>query len=126
MSSRIVMSGFVSAECEARTLGDLRALVRWCDEYRVSDEANLDWGMGKLFVDLTGKDTAAASWIECGDHLFDDEHWDLLIETHAHPEREKYNGPETYEEAREEALEKKPAKFDWPAWDRYADERRPE
>ena len=123
MSNEIKMSGFVSAECEARTLGDLRALVKWCDEYKVDDKAGLDWGgMGKLYVELTGDSAVPAEWIECGDHLVGDEHWDVLIDTHTH----KYKGPETYEEAREEALEKKPAKFDWPARDRYADERRPE
>lgn len=119
MSNKVSMSGFVSAECEARTLGDLRALVKWCDEYNVSDDAGLDWGMGKLYVELTGDKAVPAEWIECGDHIYPVVKYDLLINTH-------YHGPETYEEAREEALEKKPAKFDWPAWDRYADERRPE
>ena len=129
MSTEITMSGFVSAECEARTLGDLRALVKWCDKYRVADEVNLDWGLGRLFVDLSGKEPASASWIECGDHYAGDEHWDLVVDTHAHPERVKDNGPQTFEEAREEALERDPAPFDWPARDRlnrYGDEARPE
>ena len=111
MSNQIKMTGFVSAECEARTLGDLRALVKWCDKYRVGDEAPLDWGMGTLFVDLTGKQAASAAWIECGDHLVGDEHWDLLIDTHTHREQNE------------------PAPFDWPTKDRlnrYGDETRPE
>ena len=118
MPSRIVMSGFVSAECEARTLGDLRALVKWCDEYAVEDNCGLDWGMGKVHVELTGDKAVPADWIECGDHIPPTRKYHLIVDTH-------YDGPETYEEAREEALEK-PAKYDWPAKDRYADERRPE
>lgn len=119
MSKQITMSGFVSAECEARTLGDLRALVKWCDEYQVDDRAGLDWGMGKLYVELTGDQAVPAEWIECGDHIPPNMKYDLIIETHHH-------GPETYEEAREEALERKPARFDWPTKDRYGDEARPE
>lgn len=107
MSSRITMSGFVSAECEARTVADLRALVKWCDEYKVSDDCSLDWGMGKLYVELTGDNPKPAEWIECGEHMYPTVKYDFLVNTH-------YHGPETYEEALEEAL------------DRYSDERRPE
>ena len=122
----IKMTAFVSVECEARKLGDLRELIEWCNKYEVSDDCGLDWGAGKLYVELTGDKSVPAEWIECGDHIYPVVKYDYLVPTHEHPEYEKYNGPETYEEAREEALEKKPAKFDWPAWDRYADERRPE
>ena len=118
MSSEIKMSGFVSAQCEARTLGDLRALLKWCDEYNVDDSAGLDWGMGKVYVELTGDDAVPAEWIECGNHIPPNIKYDLIIDTH-------YHGPETYEEAREEALER-PAKYDWPTKDRYSDEARPE
>ena len=119
MSDRIKMSGFVSAECEARTLGDLRALVKWCDEYKVDDKAGLDWGAGKLYVELTGDNALPAEWIECGEHVPPSVGYHLIIDTH-------YHGPETYEEAREEALEKKkPARFDWPARDRYGSEGMP-
>lgn len=122
MSTKVRLSGFVTAECDARNVGDLRELLKWCDKYDVGDDAGLDWGYGKVYVDVTGETAVPASWIECGDHLVGDEHWDVLIDTHTHP----YKGPETYEEAREEALEKKePAKYDWPARDRYADERMP-
>jgi hypothetical protein len=57
-------------------------------------------------------------WIEGGDHIPPTRKYHLIVDTH-------YHGPETYEEALEEALER-PAKYDWPAKDRYADERRPE
>lgn len=139
MSDRITMSGFVSAECEARTLGDLRALVKWCDKYEVSDDCPLDWGMGTLFVDLTGDKPKPAEWIECGSHMYPTVKYDFLVNTH-------YHGPETYEEALEEALERnkeasndmrerwgKPRDYVGETFgmyreriDRYGDERRPE
>lgn len=119
MSNKVSMSGFVSAECDAQNVGDLRGLLEWCDKHGISDDTGLDWGHGKVYVELTGDKPVPAEWIECGDHIYPVVKYDLLINTH-------YHGPETYEEAREEALEKKPAKYDWPAWDRYADERRPE
>ena len=98
MSSEIRMTGFVSAECKARTVGDLRALVAWCDEYNVSDDCGLDWGSGAVYVELTGDKPKPAEWIECGDHLYPTVKYDFLVNTH-------YHGPETYEEALEEALE---------------------
>lgn len=119
MSNKVSMSGFVSAECEARNIGDLRELLKWCDKYGVSDDAGLDWGYGKVYVDVTGETAVTADWIECGDHIPPTTKYDLIIETH-------YHGPETYEEAREEALEKKePAKYDWPAKDRYGNDGMP-
>ena len=118
MSKQIKMTGFVSAQCEARTVGDLRALVKWCDEYHVDDSTGLDWGMGSVYVELTGDKPMPAEWIECGNHMPPNIKYDFLINTH-------YHGPETYEEAREEALDR-PAKFDWPTRDRYGDDARPE
>ena len=125
MSDKVRLSGFVSAECDARSIGDLRELLKWCDKYGVSDDAGLDWGYGKLYVELTGDTAVSADWIECGDHMGDVRVYDVIITTHGHPEYEKDNGPDNYEEAREIALEKEPAKYDWPAKDRYGDERMP-
>ena len=128
MSSKIEMSGFVSAQMEACTVGDLRAFVRWLDEYKVSDSKEIDWGAGKLYVDLTGERAAMTEWIECGDHIPPDTAYDLLISTHEHHEKpsdfdwptkdrlkETYKKmPDTYEDALEQAL------------DRYNVEGRPE
>lgn len=124
MSDRIKMTAFVSVECEARTLGHLRELIEWCNKYEVSDDCSLDWGTGKVYLELTGDKSVPAEWIECMDHMVPIVKYDYLVPTHEHPEY-KYNGPETYEEALEEALER-PAKYDWPAWDRYNAEGRPE
>ena len=128
MSSKIEMSGFVSAHMKARTVGDLREFVRWLDEYKVSDSKEVDWGEKALYVDLTGERAAMTEWIECGDHIPPDTAYDLLISTHNHDSKpatfdwmtkdklkKAYKqAPNNYEEALEEAL------------DRYADEARPE
>ena len=127
MSSKIEMSGFVSAQMEARTVGDLRAFVRWLDKYKVSDSKEIDLGSGNVYVELTNV-AAPAEWIECGEHIPPDTAYDLLISTHDHDSKpatfdwmtkdklkEGYKqAPNNYEEALEEAL------------DRYGDEARPE
>lgn len=110
----VEMTGWVSAKKEVKTLKDLRDLVAWADKYKVSDEAIVERNFTHLFIDFLGvPEDAKATWIECGDHLYGDEHWDVLIETHTHPEYEKHE----------------PAEFDWPSRDRlnrYGDETRPE
>lgn len=127
MSNKVEMSGFVSAQMKARTVKDLRAFVRWLDEYKVSDSKEIDWGSGYVYVELTSV-AVPAEWIECGEHIPPDTAYDLLISTHDHykkpsdfdwPTRDKLKeaykqAPNNYEEALEEAL------------DRYGDEARPE
>lgn len=113
-NNRVEMTGWVSGKKEVRTLRDLRDLVAWADKHKLKDESVIDYGGGPyLYVDFMGEsELVKATWIECGDHLYGDEHWDVLIETHAHPEYDqKPNAP---------------AKFDWPTKDRYGDESRPE
>ena len=106
MSDSVEMTGWVSAKKEVRTMKDLRDLVAWADTYKVRDEAVVERNFTHLFIDFLGvPEDAKATWIECGDHFAGDEHWDVLIETHQHPKEEKYNGPETYEEALEMALD---------------------
>lgn len=112
MSVEINISAFAAAECAARTVDDLRDLVRWLDEHRVPGEISVDWGGGKVYVELTGEKSVPAEWIECGDHMPPAIQFDILVPTHDHPEHKQY--PENYEEALEMAL------------DRYGDERRPE
>lgn len=130
MSEPVEMSGFVTAKKKVHTLKDLRDLVAWADKYKVSDDSVVERSFSHMWISVIGTpDSVPATWIECGDHLAGDEHWDVLIETHQHPELEKYNGPDTYEEALELALDREPAPFDWPAIDRlnrYGDESRPE
>ena len=97
MSNEVEMSGFVSAHMKARTVGDLRAFVRWLDKYKVSDEKEIDWGSGYVYVELTSV-AVPAEWIECGEHIPPDKGYHLIIDTHGHDE--------------------KPADFDWPTKDR--------
>lgn len=119
MSDDIEMTGFASVRKKVVTVDDLRALVQWLDRYKVDGSAGIDWGRDCiLYVDLVGPDSVPASWIECGDHMVGDERFDIIIDTHTHPEHERDNGPDNYEEAREVALERKPARFDWPTRDR--------
>lgn len=107
MSDKVKVTAFATVDCEARTLGDLRELVKWCDEHDLPDRLGLDLGSGFVYVEITGDTAVRAEMIECGDHRPPKIMFDVLVPTHSH-------GPETYEEALEEAL------------DRYADERRPE
>ena len=107
MSESIEMTGWVAAKKEVRTLKDLRDLVAWADKYGVTDEAVIDYsGSGPyLYVDFIGDaEVAKATWIECGDHLWGDEQWDVLIETHRQPEYEAQD----------------PAKYDRPTKDRFS------
>ena len=99
--SNVELAGWVTAKREARTLKDLRDLVAWCDEHKIKDDAVLDYGGGCLYVDFLGDDQLKATWIECGDHRPGDEQWDVLIETHHHPE---YDPPVQEELSKEEIL----------------------
>lgn len=107
MSDQVKITGFATAQWNARTLGDLRKVVAWCDEHRIPDTADLDWGYGTLYVELVGGTAVEGDMIECGDHIPPDRGYDILLPTHPHTD------------------EKTPAKFDWPSKDRLkeADER---
>lgn len=105
------MSGFVTAHMEARTVEDLRTLVGWLNKYSVPNDTGIDWDRGRVYVELTGENSVPAQWTECGNHIPPVSRYDILIDTHTHDDE---NAP------------KKPAKFDWPAWDRYNAEGRPE
>lgn len=102
----IEMSGFIHAKAQVRTLGELRQLVSWCDEHKVPDAVEVDWGTGYVYVALTGDDAVPAYWIECGNHLFNDRKYDLIIDAHYCPD------------AHSEDPVTQPARYDWPAKDR--------
>ena len=114
---KIEMSGYACVRADARTVKDLRTLLRFLDDNKVTDTAELDWGSGHLYVSVI--EDAKAEFIECGDHIPPDLKFDVILNTHSHPV------PETYEEALEMRLDQ-PAKFDWPAIDKYGDDARPE
>ena len=81
--AKINMIALVSVECKARTLKDLREFVQWCDRYRLSDEYELDWGAGSVFIDLSPK-PLPADWIECGDHVPPNYEHDVIVVKHKH------------------------------------------
>lgn len=103
---KIEMSGYAYVRADARNVKDLRTLLRFLDDNKVTDTAELDWSSGYLYVSVI--EDATADFIECGDHIPPDHKFDVILNTHDH---EKDNTP---------------AMFDWPAIDRYADEARPE
>jgi len=74
---RIDMHGGIYASAEARNVGHLRELVKWCDEYNVPDAASLDWGVGMVHIDII--DNGTAEWIEDGDSVPPHRHWDVLV-----------------------------------------------
>jgi len=85
--------------------------VGWLNKYSVPNDTGVEFDHGKIYIDLTGDNSVPAQWIECGEHIPPVSRFDLLIDTHTHADE---NAP------------KRPAKYDWPARDRYADESRPE
>lgn len=126
MSDKIRVTAFATVDCEARTLGDLRKLVEWCDKHGLEDRLGLDWGAGFVYVEITGDTAVRAEMIECGDHIPPKFMFDVLVPTHEH----KYNGPENYEEAREMAESRSYKTETFRMYqdrlDRYGDDRRPE
>lgn len=106
---KIEMSGYSTVRADVRTVQDLHDLIRFLDDNRVRRDAELDWGKGHVYVLVV--ENAEAEFIECGDHIPPDTHFDVILNTHTHPV------PETYEEALELRLDQ-PANYDWPAHDK--------
>lgn len=96
------MSGYAYVRADARTVQDLRQLLRFLDDNLVSDEADVDWSAGYVYI--TAAEGASAEFIECGDHIPPDYKFDVILNTHDHP---------NYRE---------PAMFDWPTKDRLKNE----
>ena len=105
--------GYATIKAQVWSLGDLRELVAQADKWVLRDECKIDWDYGCVFIDVA--DTSRGDLMEpisCGDHYptrdangeFLD-HADFVITAHkcARTEPEKYEGPETYEEAVEQA-----------------------
>jgi len=88
---KVEMTGFVCASAEVRNLNDLRELISWCDKYHVRGDSPIDYGTnGRIYLDVLGtSDSVPATWIECGDHLVDDQRFDVLLESHQHPEHKQ-------------------------------------
>lgn len=68
--NEVSLSAFVTASIEVRTVGDLRALVRYLDKVQVGDDVNVDTGGERVYVDLADTNGGAkAELIECGEHI---------------------------------------------------------
>jgi hypothetical protein len=136
----IEMTGYADVRADAKTVKDLRDLVSFLDENRVRDDAQIDWGSGYVYILVA--DNARADFIECGDHIPPDLEFDVILSTHDHDEDDDgdeeilcnrcggKDSDNTYHLHRGEYFcvpcYGKPAKYDWPAIDRYGDEARPE
>lgn len=66
----IEIRGFATIEANPRTLGDLRTLIKQVDEWGLCSDTELDWGPGRLFIDVH-PDAVKADVIVCGNHLFE-------------------------------------------------------
>jgi len=75
---QIDMRGIVFASAEVRTVGDLRELLNWCNTYGVHDESQLDWGVGVVHLDII--ENGSAEWIEDGDTVPPDRHWNVIVD----------------------------------------------
>lgn len=95
---RIEMRGNAALRAVIRTVHDLRQFVAAIDESKVRGDCEVDWGAGHVYVNVV--DGTTATWIECGDHVNGDEQWDVLLQTHDHPEDDE------------------PASYDWPTKDK--------
>jgi hypothetical protein len=73
---RIDMHGGIYASAEARNVGHLRELVKWCDEYNVRDDAALDWGVGVVHIDIV--DNGPAEWTCDGDSI--EQRWNVVVD----------------------------------------------
>jgi len=140
--------GYATIKAQVWSLADLRELIAQADSWQLRDECKIDWDYGCVFIDVA--DTSRGDQMEpisCGDHYpvrdangeYVD-HIDFVINAHKCARHEPavdpepYQGPETYEEALEEALDPEPpsgayawqadkyrqdvAAYDWPTRDR--------
>ena len=132
----IELTGFATVSADIRTLGDLIEFIEILKDKHVDPDSELDWGRGRLHVDLKVHEV---QWIGCGDHYpvfredgsFED--WsDVIIVTHGH--EQEISGQMTIDDIDEPTPESTdcdcklcqsgvmgPAQrtdYDWPAIDR--------
>jgi len=82
----IEVTGWATVNAPVRNVGDLRMLLSFLDEYSVRDEAEIDWGTGKVHVDLSD---LVGEFIECGDHIPPESMYDVLLLMHSHDYTER-------------------------------------
>jgi len=125
--------GYATIKAQVWSLADLRELVAQADSWQLRDDCKIDWDYGCVFIDVADTNRGdSMEPISCGDHYpVKDangeyvDHIDFVINAHKcarnEPEPEtkpSYQGPETYEEALEQALDPEPSTYDWPTRDR--------
>lgn len=126
---KIEVRGNIYALADARTLADLRELVKQFDEWGLRDDCSLDWGSGYVYIDIS-PENGEAEPIHCGDHVpvrkadgsFEPMPVDFIINAHSHEEVVKpwYEQGDLFPEQRERfGKPEEPSRFDWPARDRY-------
>lgn len=97
---KIEMSGYAYVRADAQTVADLRTLLQFLDDNKVRDDAEIDWNSSMGYLYVVAADQAAASFIECGEHVPPDLQFDVILNTHDHEPSKSI------------------AMFDWPAKDR--------
>ena len=111
--------GYATIKAQVWSLADLRELVAQANSWQLRDDCKIDWDYGCVFIDVADTSRGdAMEPISCGDHYpVKDangeyvDHIDFVINAHkcSRGEPEKYNGPETWEEAEEERLDREKA-----------------
>lgn len=105
--SEIQVRGFATASTVLCTVGDLIGLAKWCDQYGISSNVEIELDAnGQVWIELADGE---GDMISCGDHVPPADKYDVILLTHKH----------------EEDKPDRPA-YDWMSVDRYGDEMRPE
>ena len=119
--------GYATIKAQVWSLADLRELIAQADRWQLRDDCKIDWDLGCVFIDVA--DTSRGDVMEpigCGDHVptrnADGEFLDpidFVITAHQcsrnEPEKKPEvkwpspPGPETWEEAEEERLDREKA-----------------
>ena len=113
----IVITGYATTSCSPRTVADLRQLVSYLNDNGVEDAVAVEADMGKIWVVLTGEQEVPGEWIDCGEHRPQEgKPWpkDILLPGHDCDYQREIRwpsppGPETWEEAEEERLDRERA-----------------
>ena len=80
---KIEIRGFATASTWLENVGDVRALVKWLDQYGVDDSIGVEFEASKVWIELAdGK----GDMISCGDHVPPEDKYDVILLTHPHPE----------------------------------------
>lgn len=79
--SEFRINGYAHMSMDVYRVEHLRRLVKYLDKYSVPDSAELDWDTEKVFITLA---EGEGEFIECGDHIYPETKYDVLLNTHRH------------------------------------------